>query len=459
MKPALTVVFVSTTLFLAAEDAVSTVRFSNNDRLSGSIESLSPEMLVWKSSILEKPTPFFLKDVLDLTLTPDSPQSTARHEASISLTNGDMLRGQLASASDKVIELDTWFAGRMKLNRLMVSDIRINTLPDLIYRGPAGLEDWKQSGEDPTWTYRNGSFRSSSSGSIARNMKLPDECSIAFDVAWRGSLNLDLDFFSNNLTTSRPTSGYVITFRNRYLSLRNNLSQLGVGDGASSTAEALQENEKARIEVRASLKTGKICIFVDGEIINVWTDPDVAKLEVGRGVHFVSPTKSPVQISRIEVAGWDGEVDQLPEPNVGNGLMDEDDAEPPDAPPPKGKPKPGRMELRNGDSLDGQVQSIKDGTISIKTPFRDVKLPIEVLRSVALKPVELERCKRENGDVRGWFPDGSSVVFRLENVKPGILSGSSQNFGSVDFKAAAFDRVEFNIYNPDYEEIRAEEKW
>lgn len=444
-------------LLSAAEPSVSTVRFANNDRLSGSIESLSEETLVWKSPVLEKPTPFFLKDVLDLTLVPEAPQVPARHEASVTLTNGDMLRGQLASVGDEIIGLDTWFAGRMKLNRLMVSDIRINQLPDLIYRGPTGLEDWKQTGDMDGWAYQNGSFHSSSPGSIGRNMKLPDECSISFDVAWRGSVSLDLGFFSKDTAAGTPTDGYVLTIRNRYLALRSNGNQLSLGE--SATAEALQENEKARIEVRASLKTGKICVFVDGEIINVWTDPDVAKLKAGRGVRFTAPTKAPLRISRIEVAGWDGEVDKMPEPENDHGMMDEDEDAPKDEHPSAEKPGPGRMELRNGDSLDGEVRSIEGDMISIKTPFREVKLPIEVLRSISLKPAELERSKREHGDVRGWFPDGSSVVFRLEDVKPGILSGSSQNFGTVDFKTAAFNRIEFNIYDPRFEEIRAAEKW
>ena len=164
MKLATTAAFVGTILFLDAGEAVSTVRFSNNDRLSGSIESLSPDMLLWKSSILEKPTPFFLKNVLELTLAAEQPQSIARHEAAISLTNGDMLRGQLASISDDVIGLDTWFAGRLQVNRLMISEIKITELPDLIYRGPTGLDDWKQSGDKPAWTYQNGCFRSSAPG-------------------------------------------------------------------------------------------------------------------------------------------------------------------------------------------------------------------------------------------------------------------------------------------------------
>ena len=103
--------------------------------------------------------------------------------------------------------------------------------------------------------------------------------------------------------------------------------------------------------------------------------------------------------------------------------------------------------------------SIVDGMITVKTPFREVKLPVGLLRSVALKPVDLERSKRENGDVRAWFPDGSSLVFRLDAVDGENLTGFSQNFGTATFKIAAFNRIEFNIYDPEFKDIRAANGW
>jgi hypothetical protein len=81
------------------------------------------------------------------------------------------------------------------------------------------------------------------------------------------------------------------------------------------------------------------------------------------------------------------------------------------------------------------------------------------MRSVALKPVDLERSKLENGDVRGTFPDGTSMVFRLDGTGEGTLTGYSQNFGTATFKLAAFNRIEFNIYDPDLEDIRKASGW
>lgn len=446
-----------------ASDVVeSSIRFSNNDQLSGSLDTLTTERIVWKSRILVKPVPFLLKNVVDLTLPATLVASEAKHEASITLTNGDLIRGQLASVTDDSVELDTWFAGRIRFNRLMIRDVRISERPDFIYRGPTGLDGWKQSGDKPAWIYQNSSFRSTTVGSIARDVNLPDECSIAFDASWRGSFSLKLVFFSDDLASDHPTSGYEMTIQSRSVYLRSCKTQKFLGH--TPNAMMLQENEKARIEVRASRKTGKVCLFVDEQIIDVWTDPDFGSNEFGHGIHFISQNESPVQVSRIEVGAWDGEVDQVPDAQVRGGIrrfgnqMEQMDDEPEPTTPEK-KPNTGRMELRNGDSITGEVISIVDGTITVKTPFREVKLPIESLRSVALKPVDLERCKRENGDVRAWFPDGSSMVFRLEGVNGKILVGYSQNFGTVNFRTSAFNRIEFNIYDPELQETRLANGW
>jgi hypothetical protein len=460
MKPTFVISLLALTFArLGAEDAAtSTVRFSNGDRLSGMLQSLTTEKLVWDSPLLEKPAPFLLGKVLDLTLVAEPATIDARHEASVTLTNGDLLRGQLASVSDDAVELDTWYAGRVKFNRLMISDIRITERPDLIYRGPAGLDGWKQSGAKPSWIYQNSGFRAAGSGSIARDVKLPEECSVAFDIEWRETLGFRFVVFSDDLASDRPTSGYELQFQQRNVSLRSCKGQRFIGH--SPNAMSLQENEKAHIEVRASSKSGKVSLYVDGQPIENWTDTELARNEFGHGIHFISQKSIPLQISRIEVGVWDGETEKIPDPQFpgGNRAFGEDMQDEPE-PAPEVKPTPGRMEMRNGDSIAGEVVSIMDGLITVKTTFREVKLPLETLRSLTLKPVDLERCIRKNGDVRAWFPDGSSVVFRLDEVGDGTVAGFSQNFGTARFKLAAFNRIEFNIYEPEFEDIRSTGGW
>lgn len=439
-----------------AADTASTVRFANGDQLSGSMESLTPERLVWKSPVLEKPASFLLENVLDVAIPATTPEIQGKHEASVSLTNGDLIRGQLAGVGDNWVDLDTWFAGRMRFNRPMISEVRIRELPELAYRGPTGLEGWEQSSEKPAWTFQGSSFRSSAAGGIARNVKLPEECSVSFDVSWRSSIGLRVVLFSNDPKLDRPATGYEVAFQQRSVQARNCKTQKFLG--SSQNAVALQESEKARIEIRASAKTGKICVLIDGKQIDQpFLDPDAGKLEIGRAIHFFSNSQSPVVISRIEVASWDGESEPVLEQPVQPGMrqfgiqeMGDDE----DEPEPKEKPSGARMDLRNGDSILGEVTAVENDTIRVKTPFREVKLPIEALLGVVLKPVDAERCKRENGDVRAWFSDGTSVVFRLDAVEDGVLAGFSQNFGTARFKTAAFSRIEFNIYDQNLEDVR-----
>lgn len=443
-----------------ADDAESVVRFSNNDRLAGSVDSLSADLLVWKSPILEKPTPFFLNNVMDLTLPATLHGNEAEHEATLTLTNGDTIRGQLASVTDDTIALDTWFAGSLNFNRLMVAGVKIDELQRFQYRGPSGMEGWTQSEDKPAWKFSRLAFRSNAAGSIARADVLPEECSISFDVAWKSdSLGLKVIALSDDPSTDQPSSGYEISFVQSSVTVRNCKTQRVLGSGSNS--QALRENDRAHIEIRASSKSGKVSLFVNDRIVENWTDTNVAQGKFGRCLHFISVNTLPLRVSGIGIAAWDGVVDRVPDPRI--GMMRQFGMQGMAAEQPKSaseeKPKEGRMTLANGDSLEGEVVSITDGVITVKTPLGEVKIPAARLRTVALKPGILERCKRRNGDIRAWFPDGSSIVFRLDEVGDGTLTGSSQNFGSATFKIAAFSRIEFNIHSPEYENHRSAEDW
>lgn len=441
-----------------ADEFKSVVRFVNNDQLSGRLESLSTDRLIWKSPILEAPASFFLKSVLDLNLAPEHPIRNSRYEALLTLTNGDTVNGQLLAVSDETVELDTWFAGNLKFRRVMVKAIEINERPSFIYHGPTGIEDWTQSSDPPDWSYQNSALISSAASSVAKDVNLPDECCISFEAAWRGSFGLKFFFFSDQLKAESPPNGYEISFQQRAIFARS--CKTGATLGPGGTAPVLQENEKAKIEVRASLKSGSIAVFVNGEIFGAWTDPDMAQNKVGRGIHFVTINSSPVRISQIGVGLWDGVIDEMPEPQRPGGFRAFEGMEDEPSPPAAEKVDEGnRMILRNGDSIAGEVLGINDDIVTIKTPFKDVKVPVAVLKSVALKPADLERCKRENGDVRAWFPDGTSLVFRLESITEKTITGYNQNFGTADFKIAAFSRIEFNIYDRKLEDLRVMNNW
>jgi hypothetical protein len=443
-----------------ADAPKSVVRFSNNDVLAGFQQALTPQHLIWNSPLLERPATFLLDKVLDVSQSPAPPNEIADHVAMVTLTNGDAIRGQLASVTDDTIALDTWFAGRMSFRRPMVSGVKIEQRTGFLYSGPSGLDGWHQSAKPPAWTYSRSAFRASAEGGIARNDLLPEECSVSFDAAWKGdSIRLRVVLCSDDSSTDNPNSGYDFSFVRGSVHARNCRTQSFLG---SAQSQALVEADKVHVEIKVSKKTSRVALFINGRIIDVWNDPDAGQAAFGRGLHFISGSTLPLRVSDIRVAAWDGVIEQMPEPRPGFNrrfgfpeLNEDDEESEPDK-----KPEPeSRMELANGDSLAGEVSSIENGVITMKTPLGEIRLPVSRLRTVLLKPMEPESSKRYNGDIRAWFPDGGSIVFRLESSGDGTLTGTSQNFGTATFQTAAFSRIEFNIYSPDYEDMRRAEDW
>jgi len=453
----------------AADDAPpSLIRFANAsmDQLSGSFASLAADRIVWNSSILDKPTPFWLKSVLEVTLPTTQPEFNATHEATLSLMNGDTVRGQIAAVTDDTVTLDTWYAGRLSFRRVMVKDVVIDPRPALVFSGPTGLDGWTQAAKQAAWTYENGALRTTASVGIGRDVGLPDGCSIGFDIAWRGSLMLNFNFFADDVSSDSPALGYQVSCQGSFATIRRQNAGMQFGDPAN--IPEFKDNDKVRLELRASRSSGNICLYVNGRCGAVWKDPGAAKGKFGKSIQFVPRGKDALRVSGIKVAAWDGILDEGSQEdavmmgmgmgrgmNLGfqRGIRDSNTK-------PEPKPKPatdGRMKLRNGDTIGGEVTAIADGIISIKTPFADVKLPVARVRNIIFKPAPLEEPIRRNGDVRAWFGDGSSLVFCLDTMTPEAITGHSQLFGTATFKLAAFNRIEFNIYDPQITDLRAKQ--
>jgi len=441
---------------LAGAQGSGMLHFLNGDSLPGKLDALDRDHVTWSSPALEQPAGFLIDQIHDLRLpaTIRTPDSSLGHEATITLTNGDVVRGYLASVSDDQIILDTWYADRLVFRRAMVRDLTIREMPDYIYRGPQSIEEWLQSANRQPWTMSDdGALITSRPSSIAKDIPLPEEFTLEFEAQWQGSFRMQLILFSDNPASESPDNGYEVVFQRRSVYIRRCGERQWIGH--SNRALELQQNEKARIRIRASSRTGQFAFYVNDRIIDTWSDAQIEPEQLGTALHFVSQDNSPLAISRIDISRWNGHLEekidnqQIPAPMAGRGIrwgMAELDSEFDEEPE---ETEAGTMLLKNGDRIRGTVKSIEDGSITIETPYRDISLPVERLRTLALAPVDLEEPKRENGDVRAWFADGGSMVFRLEGVTDdgASVQGYSQTFGTAVFSLSAFNRMEFNIYD------------
>lgn len=447
--------FALTSCCFAAQDS-AIVRFANGEQLSGNAVALNLQTLTWQSELLKENANFKLDQIKDLELPSKLDLQSvkeASHEAVLQLSNGDTVKGQLTGLNEKEIHLKTWYAGDLVFRRINVKAITISRASKVIYSGPAGLDDWKMIGEN-SWEFANNEFVSKTDGGIARDFDFTDDVQISYDLSWKGMLKSKVIFFSSDLTTTQPQSGYELTFQGSLVGLRrlSDNSRLRV----TSYPRRSIPNEKVRINLRISRNSNQIMLFMNDSLHSTWKDEDMEDTK-GKGLIFDSDNDYTLKLSNILISEWDGHVDEeiADEDDFGNPGFNGDPRfnnlhfrrqMPAEPVKPKELPE-GRMLLANGDTLEGVVLGVENEIIKVKTPYTDVKFPIHRIRNIALnKTADLETPRKHKGDVRALLADGSTLVFRLDNVKDGKLIGFSQNFGSAEFLQSAFQRIEFNYH-------------
>jgi len=425
------------------------IRFTNEDRLTGSLESIAVDQLMWNSPALEKATPFQISKIVELRMPGNTAPGSNACELVLDLSNGDVARGKLASVNEHSVMLDTAFGGRMEFSRSMIAGAKIEATSELVYRGPTAMDGWRQSGEKEVWSYGRSAFRSAGIGGIGRDDLLPESCAISFIVEWKGdSCGMKITVFSRDAGNEAAAEGYELTIQRGNYRLKKCSTQNFLGIGNSPT---LATANKAQVEIRASRQTGLVCLFINEQLCEKWLDPDFKKDDFGSGLQFFAVSDQAHKISDIRVAKWDGVEEGRPDARGGiferlraqaavNTLKD-------------------GMQLANGDFVSGEPMAIDDGIVTIKSPLGEVKLPVDRLRTLSLKALNSERAIRRNGDIRVYTKNGSRLVMRLEAVEEGRLVGLSQNFGQAFIGIDSIERIDFNIYDQALESMRAGGEW
>lgn len=430
-------------------DLVGTLKFSNRDRLSGKPGGIDGAgNLRWHADFLHKPIPVKPSSILEMRLEGGTqPQQEEGHHALLLLNNGDTIRGQLDALDERHVTLRTWYGGMLKVRRTMAKDLEIQRTHRTVYSGPEDFESWTVEGEKNAWRLSGGALAATKGAGIAREIQTPDRAHIQFDLAWRSSLRFRVLLLSDEGETTQPDNCYDLVCQRRFVYLRKRWVARTTGGskiiGQANIAE-LAAKEKVRFEFYIDRKVGTIALYIDGRQAHVWTDEDPKAGSFGNWLHFISEDFYPVQVSRIRVSPWKGnlpenvEVTEEPEEEELDGQM---------------------IRLQNGDIVVGDVGLIQDGVLAVETEFCKMKIPVDRMRAIDLSEGEYEEPIRKKGDVRAWLREGGRITFRLDSFDRDTLTGYSQTFGEVEFKLNAFSRLEFNIYNEELEALRGSSNW
>lgn len=416
--------------------------FQNGDRLYGELEAIHPQDGVrWRHTDVESVIEFAPGNVSEI-LFPARPRVavTSTNTCRLQLRNRDELEGMIRLFDAEKAVLETWYAGEISVPRKALQSL-VPVPPEgaTVFQGPAGLEGWtigkvvSALGDAGEWKYRNGAFYATNAASVARDLKIPDEAAIEFDLAWRGVFQLAVAIYTDylqpinlaNKDTEPEFAGFyslqLNSFSANLLPVKKNdpLRYLG-----QVSVPAFNQKNAAHVEIRASKAKRTVALLIDGQLIKQWTDTEEFAGQ-GRGMRFVHQGQGRIKLSDLRVSEWNGQAEEGP------------------APPAEGKQDVVR--LRNGDRVLGEVELIADGKLTIATPPTKLVIPLSRVKRVDLasQPVELPRP--DANSVRAVFDRGGALTFQLEKWEGGKVLGTSPNFGRLTFDAAAFSRVELRL--------------
>lgn len=436
-----------------SEPKPSILQFADESRISGFPKSLdvSKELLTVSSPSLSGDTPLKTDELLEMSLNGRPEDFESDHYALATIEKHfrdphmDSIRGRLINLDDKTITLDTWYAGRLVLQRSMVRSLDIFNKSPRFYHGPDGPGGWVSADGDidANWTFQNRAMISKARSGIAREVNIPEKAKISFTVNWRTSPYFKLIFFSNDGREEYPSVGYSLNIQRTYLSLSRNTPKARRSDLIAESIRNLMNAETAEFTVYLDRsKDGMNAVFIDNQEIGTWTGVDDTGFE-GEWLHFVPQNTTPQRFSNISIAQWDG---VLP-------LQVDDEEETKKVGPQLEELEGQEIRLANGDVVIGSVDTIDEGLARLSTSFGDVGVPIKRMRSVALSD-DVDEVRMEAGDVRAWFHEGGYITIKLKSLDDKKIKGYSQVWGDAEFDLNAFSRIEFNIWKPELEASR-----
>lgn len=417
--------------------------FMNKDSLHGRLISGSPDEygIRWKHENVKNPIDFALLGISRIKLSKQQAVQRTAFGATVHLTNDDILTGNIVSLTDQSLVLDTWYAGKMGIKRLMIKQINPNAGGGgVTYEGPASITNWQTRdyndgrGQQKSWKFKNNALYAAYTYPIARTINnMPSTAMIQFKASWRGYPSFHFAFYSDNLQQYYGSNCYLLQVSSSSMSLQRYTRNSGSRSLGSVNYQRFsnQPPSQAVFTVLADKKKKSIVLLIDGDMVKQWTDGDFFA-GTGNAILFQPQSRGNLKISEIKVSEWDGEI---PTKNAASRELKQD-----------------LLRFTNNDKVSGTLSAIADGNVQFKTTYATLTVPLKRVDQITMSTQNAERARRNRNDVRAQFREKGSITVQMTKLQDGKITGNSENFGAATLPIEAFRSLEFNVYEDKQED-------
>lgn len=464
---ALSIAMLSNSFASAAADQL---QFLDGSFLLGSLHSIDAEHEVrWRHPGAKLALEFTFTNLHQVRFGHERPAMTnGPATCRFRFTNGDEVLGELIALDEDTLDLDTWFAGRLRAPRKALQSVTVMTGGySTLYDGPTSTNGWKIGGNpavvganrvvlagglinfDPnliingrvaaqagqaavptnSWVFHNGAFYSMAVGSLGRDFKLPPQSRIEFDVAWKGTPSLRFALYTDALDQFDYSSGYQLYLSSSYIYMMRRAGANVAGAVMPSTTVRLPtmtQKNRIHFEFRCNNEKGTVALFADGVLVQEWKDSGGPM--PGRGISFYSQRSDlALRISNLRVSAWDGRNDE---------------------PAPAALAQETTVLLVNGDRVSGKLGAIKDGRMSFETPQAKLNVPLQRAVQIHLACDGTNTPPHAAAEVQASLHGGEKVSLQLEKWEDGKAHGTSAVFGKVSLNPQWVRQLLFNPHRP-----------
>ncbi|MGJ8673427.1 hypothetical protein [Rubritalea sp.] len=431
----------------------STLHFINGDSLSGEIVQLDQDIVTFQADDLKELVQFHRSHLLNLSLpssTKTVPDSTVPHLAILTLEDRfypkgerDQIKGKLVRITDDFVELDTPYAGELKIDRSLIYSFEISNQKHLIYSGPNSLDEWNELGTPASWSFANNALITGlNDSSIAVELDFPTRSHLHFTVDRKKNIDLSILLYADSAETENPDNYYDLTINSNYLSMQKHLEK-GRSEGLTKTfsTRASTLGEQVPYDIYVDLNLGEFSIYVSGELTAKFSDPSPAPEIMGNSLHFSTHRSYEMRIRNIELSKWNG---TLP-------IANEEEAQTLET-------EGNLIRLANGDALSGNIGPTVEEKIEVETEHAAFDVPISSISSIQLTPKEENHPRADTYDLKAYFKSGGWIILDPISLDSETLVGNHEAIGDVSFDLDTFSKIEFNIYDRKLNALR-EDRW
>jgi len=420
------------------------LRFKNGDQLHGTLHGISDgPSIIWNREDLTEQVEFKATDIRQIVLQAPRSESLKGGFSHLGTVNGDRIPGVVRQLNNETVLLETTFGKLLEIPRNRVGLIAPQPLGGrILYHGPFTQNEWDMVARDhpqglpledneaekddlPRWAFSGSAWywdNGEVGTALVRKSGLPDRAMLQFEIAWKGRLSLAIGIHSNfnipeaeenededlrNARRGRSSNSLPHIFGDSYvLHIYSNYMQLyrtGFDDGGKPIVDRLEvsngeirlnDSGSAKIEIRCSKVSGELMLFINDEFVMQWNEPATAvpanQMYAGKGSGFgflVQSSKSPVKISEVVVAEWNGMPDAARSMQI-----DKSDI----------------VLLTNGvDRFSGKVTSIKNQELNLKGRYGNFIFPMDEIAEVRFA---------NKGLIVPEAPSKDSVMVRLTPI-------------------------------------------